>query len=97
MGRSSASAAKMKRAAFGDSHAADLEAWIDEMDAELPPLTSFILAGGGLTAAHLHHARAVCRRAERRVQELVALEEKVLTLVQEEQQVQIQLSDQEHL
>lgn len=73
--RSSASAAKMKRAAFGDSHAADLEAWIDEMDAELPPLTSFILAGGGLTAAHLHHARAVCRRAERRVQELVALEE----------------------
>jgi cob(I)alamin adenosyltransferase len=42
-----------------------LEAWIDTVDEELEPLTSFILPGGGDAGARLHHARAVCRRAER--------------------------------
>lgn len=44
-----------------------LEAWIDRFDAELPPLRKFILAGGTSTGAMLHLARAVCRRAERRI------------------------------
>jgi cob(I)alamin adenosyltransferase len=44
-----------------------LEAWIDRFDAELPPLRKFILAGGTPTGAMLHLARAVCRRAERRI------------------------------
>jgi cob(I)alamin adenosyltransferase len=46
-------------------HVDELEAWIDTAEAELDPLTSFILPGGGDAGARLHHARAVCRRAER--------------------------------
>lgn len=42
-----------------------LEAHIDEMDAQLPPLTRFILPGGCEAGARLHVARSVCRRAER--------------------------------
>jgi cob(I)alamin adenosyltransferase len=47
-------------------HADQLEAWIDEAEAELDPLTHFILPGGSSAGATLHHARAVVRRAERR-------------------------------
>ena len=43
-----------------------LEAFCDELAAPLPNLRSFILPGGRLGAAHLHVARAVTRRAERR-------------------------------
>eukprot|EP00127_Corallochytrium_limacisporum_P006857 Clim_evm72s236 gene=Clim_evmTU72s236 len=49
----------------------ELEGWIDELDAQLEPLTNFILPGGGLTAAHLHQCRSVARRAERSVQPLL--------------------------
>lgn len=42
-----------------------LENEIDTMNAELAPLSSFILPGGTPAAAHLHHARTVARRAER--------------------------------
>ncbi len=42
-----------------------LEREIDALNAGLAPLTSFILPGGSPAAAHLHLARAVCRRAER--------------------------------
>lgn len=49
------------------AHVTKLEDWIDAADTELEPLQRFILPGGGDTGAALHHARAVSRRAERRV------------------------------
>lgn len=48
-------------------HVDTLEEWIDDCDEELDPLGSFILPTGSESGAKLHHARAVCRRAERRV------------------------------
>ncbi len=42
-----------------------LEVQVDRLEAELEPLKSFILPGGSAAAAALHHARTVCRRAER--------------------------------
>jgi cob(I)alamin adenosyltransferase len=49
-----------------------LERSIDAFEAELPPLRQFVLPGGTRTAAALHLARCVCRRAERRVVALAA-------------------------
>jgi cob(I)alamin adenosyltransferase len=43
-----------------------LEQACDEVNATLPPLKSFVLPGGTPLASHLHVARTVCRRAERR-------------------------------
>lgn len=50
-----------------DIMASDLEKAIDAMDADLQPLSCFILPGGAITGATANVARAVCRRAERRV------------------------------
>jgi cob(I)alamin adenosyltransferase len=64
-------AARVTKAALGDDDVARLEQLIDRYEAELPALRRFILAGGSPAGAALHVARAVCRRAERR---MVALE-----------------------
>lgn len=44
-----------------------LEGLIDEYDARVPPLRTFVLPGGATPAGFLHVARTVCRRAERLV------------------------------
>lgn len=49
-----------------------LETEIDQMNAVIPPLASFILPGGSALAAHLHVARATSRRAERLIAQLAA-------------------------
>ena len=51
-----------------------LERAIDALNEKLEPLRSFILPGGAPAAAALHHARAVCRRAERSVVALAEIE-----------------------
>jgi cob(I)alamin adenosyltransferase len=51
-----------------------IERWIDRLDAELAPLTNFLLPGGSALGAELHVARAVCRRAERRTVTLLQVE-----------------------
>lgn len=49
-----------------------IEAEIDELNATLSPLRSFVLPGGTPAATHLHLARTVSRRAERLMTELAA-------------------------
>jgi cob(I)alamin adenosyltransferase len=49
-----------------------LEHACDEVNAKLEPLRSFVIPGGTPAGAHLHVARTVCRRAERRA---IAVEE----------------------
>ena len=48
-------------------HVKRLEQTLDELNSDLQPLKEFILPGGSPAAAVCHVARAVCRRAERRV------------------------------
>ena len=52
----------------------EVEKEIDEMSGILPPLKSFILPGGSSEASHVHIARTICRRAERRIVSLNKLE-----------------------
>jgi cob(I)alamin adenosyltransferase len=60
-------AARVTKAVVGDDDVARLERAIDRLDAPLPPLRRFILAGGTPAGAALHVARTICRRAERRI------------------------------
>ena len=64
------------------AHVSALAAEIDRLQEALPPLKEFILPGGTSAAAHLHLARTVCRRAERRVVALAAAEPVSPTVVQ---------------
>jgi cob(I)alamin adenosyltransferase len=58
-----------------ESDVTHLEECIDRYEKGLEPLRAFILPGGAAAAAQLHVARCVCRRAERRLVDLMAIEE----------------------
>jgi cob(I)alamin adenosyltransferase len=60
-----------------DDHVEEIESVIDSYDEELEPLEAFILPGGSDAGARLHHARSVCRRAERRAVSLAGEEANV--------------------
>lgn len=60
-------AAALAKAEIPEGRIAEFEAAMDEADTELPPLRAFVLPAGTAQAAALHHARTVCRRAERSV------------------------------
>ena len=51
-----------------------LEDLLDQYNADLPPLANFILPGGSRAASHAHLSRTICRRAERSVIALGAVE-----------------------
>lgn len=57
------------------AHIETLEQWIDSHELTLPPLKTFILPAGTAAATQMHVARAVCRRAERRVVTLARRQE----------------------
>ena len=61
-------------AAVSDAHVARLEEAVTRFNADLPPLKEFILPGGSRAASLAHVSRTVCRRAERAVVRLAAVE-----------------------
>jgi len=64
---------KLKRIKISNKQVIRLEKIIDTFNEELRPLNSFILPGGVLSAAYLHHSRTVTRRAERLVVQLSSI------------------------
>ncbi len=69
---------QLEKASIDERRIRELEQAIDDGDAELEPLRSFIVPGGTANAAALHVARTVCRRAERRV---IALDEEEIPAI----------------
>lgn len=70
-----------KRAAYLEKRVGELEKGIDKIQKGLPKQTKFYLPGGSQVAARLDFARAVARRAERRVVALSGMEESVLKYI----------------
>ena len=62
---------KMQLPQLSESDVTLLEKEIDRMTALLPPLKNFLLPGGHVVVSHCHIARCVCRRAERKVANLM--------------------------
>lgn len=70
----SSSPEKREKVNFPLNLVENLEKMIDEMDAKLPKLTTFILPGGSITTASIHQVRAICRRTELGLVKLAAQE-----------------------
>lgn len=63
-----------RQARITEAEVAQLETEMDRMNADLPPLRSFVLPGGSRLNAELHICRTVCRRAERMTVTLARVE-----------------------
>jgi cob(I)alamin adenosyltransferase len=68
------SASEKRAGSLGTAHVVGLESLIDRYEAQLEPLRAFILPGGSPAASQLHVARCDCRRCERRLVQLAAIE-----------------------
>ena len=64
----------LAKAELSESRIGEFEATMDAADEVLPPLKAFILPGGTPAAAAFHLARTICRRAERSIVALAAVE-----------------------
>ena len=73
---------KVKVPSLVESDITVLEKEIDAMDAELPPMKSFVLPGGHQSVSFCHVARTVCRRGERLVIALDAQEKVEQIIIQ---------------
>ena len=63
---------------------AEVEHWIDEMEAKLPKHNRFVIPGGSLASAQAHVCRTVCRRAEREIVRLTeeeTIEENIMKYI----------------
>ena len=60
-------AKKLEKTRFDDDAIEQLEGWIDEVEAKVPKLKTFILPGGHPCGAALHLSRSIIRRSERLV------------------------------
>ena len=67
IGATLASTKTIPNCRIGNKEIRDLEHFIDQIDAKLDPLKSFILRGGELWTSYAQIARSVCRRAERNI------------------------------
>ena len=67
-------ARRVEKVVINDETISRLEGWIDKLDEEIAPLRHFILSDGCPAGAALHYARTVCRRAERTIISLSAIE-----------------------
>jgi cob(I)alamin adenosyltransferase len=65
---------KMKLPMLAEADITALEQAIDQMEAKVPPMKSFVLPGGHVHVSYCHIARCVCRRAERSVIKLAETE-----------------------
>jgi cob(I)alamin adenosyltransferase len=71
-----------KQARITGAEIEQLEREIDRMNADLPPLRSFVLPGGSRLNTELHACRTICRRAERLAVSLAREEETPAEAVQ---------------
>lgn len=67
---------------ISEEHIQRLEQAIDTIDAELPPMTHFVLPGGHPMVSYCHIARCVCRRAERNAVTLSNITETSSAIIQ---------------